>query len=54
MENHVGKISTGEILLIRPPKLSDNQHSHLAANQEEPGEGNYEFNLRRIFVHTLK
>jgi hypothetical protein len=28
------------------------QQSHLVANQEEPGEGNYEFSLRSMFVHT--
>jgi hypothetical protein len=35
-------------LLIRPPELSGNHaSSHLVARQEEPGEGNYEFGLRK-------
>jgi hypothetical protein len=30
------------------------KQSHLVTTQEELGEGNYEFGLRNIFVHTSK
>jgi hypothetical protein len=46
-KSHSG-ISTGK-LLIRPPELSGNfTNSHLAAKQEEHGEGNAEFFLRSV------
>jgi hypothetical protein len=42
-------------LLIHPPELSDNPtSSHIVANKEKLGEGNYEFGLWNIFVHTSK
>jgi hypothetical protein len=41
--------------LIIPPQLSDNSNSnHLLAKQEEISEGNDEFYLRGIFVHTSR
>jgi hypothetical protein len=44
-----------EKLLIRPPELSGSStSSHLAADQEELGEGNYKFCLKNIFVHISK
>jgi hypothetical protein len=51
MENYGEIISTGK-LLIRLWKSY--QQSHLVAKQEEPGEGNDEFGLQSIFVHTSK
>jgi hypothetical protein len=42
-------------LLIRPPQLSGNPtSSHPVPKQEELGEGNYDFGMRSIFVHTPK
>jgi hypothetical protein len=44
-----------EELLICPPELSGNTtSSHLVANQEELGKGNYEFSLQSDFLHTIK
>jgi hypothetical protein len=41
--------------LIFPPQLSVNPtSSHLVANQDELCEGNDEFGLQNIFVHTSK
>jgi hypothetical protein len=53
MDNHGGKVWRGETpdSSTRALWLSY-QQSHLLANKEELGEGNNEFNLRSIFVHT--
>jgi hypothetical protein len=47
MENHAGRLSTGENFWFICG-------SHLVANQEELGKGNDEFCLLSIFVHTSK
>jgi hypothetical protein len=55
MENHDGIMLTGEKPLINPPEFFGNPtSSHLVVNQEKLGEGNYEFGLQSIFVHTSK